>query len=98
MITPVYIVPRVEIPDLTPEERDAVEALRVQFDAGEAHAAFIREQQKGIARAMVALGKPIFRGKPKRRKKPTKNVRHVQRVKTRVASLWLAVEQEGAAS
>lgn len=68
-----YDVPRIALPgvEIDPEIRKAL-------DAADAHEAFVRNQQRRMAEAMVRLGKPVFRrGKPKRRRKT--HVQHMTR-------------------
>lgn len=84
MIKPDTSVPRIALPgvQLDPEIREALEAA-------DAHEAFVRNQQRRMAEAMVRLGKPVFRqGKPKP-KRSTRHVQHKARVKARVETLRL---------
>lgn len=72
-------VPRVSLPGVNPEEVSFVQTLLGEAEAQRAH---VRRQQKGLALAMVRLGKPIAR--PSRKKaRPTKHVRHMRAIAQR---------------
>lgn len=76
--------PRVTVPGLevAPEIREAVSAMVATSRDEDAH---VRAQQTGMARAMVRLGKPVFRrGKPKR-VKTTRHSRRMQEIAVRAA-------------
>lgn len=62
---------------------DEVSFVRTLLGEAREREDFVREQRRGMAAAMVRLGKPIFRsGKPKRRK-PTAHVRRMARLAER---------------
>lgn len=72
--------------DLSAEERESADALAEILKAAEEESGFRRAAQWRMAGAMVALGKPIFRGVRKPAPKPTRHVRHMARMKARAAS------------
>lgn len=63
IVTPPSL-PRLSLPGVEPMPEALLSAIR----ADEEHSAFIRRQKRGVAQAMVVLGKPIF--KRGRRKAP----------------------------
>lgn len=74
--------PRITLPGV---EVDPV--IRKALDDAEAHDAFIRRQQRLMARAMVALGKPVFRSGKAKRRKASKNLAYAAKMQTRSAYL-----------
>lgn len=65
---------RITIPGVEPMDETLQKALR---DA-EAHARHISKEKKGLAAAMVRLGKPVFRRGPKPKNRPTAHVRNMR--------------------
>lgn len=72
--------PRVSVPGA---DEEAVSFVQTLLGEAESHERHVRMQQRGMAAAMMLLGKPIFRGVRKPAKRPTKNVRHMARVAAR---------------
>lgn len=70
--------PRVTLPGIEPSPE--VEAMIRAHDEHQEH---IARQKKGIAYAMVALGKPVFRPRRRPRRRPTAHVRHARRMAAR---------------
>lgn len=71
--------PRVSVPGVDPEAVSFVQTLLAEADAQATH---VREQQRGMVRAMLRLGKPIARS-PRKPRKATKHVRHMAAVAAR---------------
>ena len=83
MIKPEF--PRVSLPGVDEESVSFVRTLLGEAEALKAHT---RRQQKGLALAMVRLGKPIARSSTpaRKRRKVTKHVRHVRAMKARASA------------
>lgn len=84
-LTPAAPLTRITIPGVT--DGPGTEIGRAILGEAAAHRAHLRREQKGLARAMVALGKPIFRGVPKKAPKPGANARYAARMQARTGTV-----------
>ncbi len=74
---------RVALPGATAEEGEAISFVQTLLGEAVAHERHLRRQQTGMARAMVALGKPVFRGVAKPATRPNKRTRYAATMKAR---------------
>lgn len=73
----VYDVPRVELPDLSEEERAQIEAVQEEMDW------YVRTKRNFLT--LLIANPQVYLRKPKPRRKPTKHQRHMASVKARSA-------------
>lgn len=75
-----YEFPRVEVPNLSDEERSKIEAVKQEMD-------WHQRMSSGFLRALLSKGVRPFVGKAKPAPRPTKHQRHMTNVKARSAYL-----------
>lgn len=76
--------PTITLPGVEQDAREAVTMMTALTRSQESHT---RTQQRRMAEAMVALGKPIFRGVAKAAKRPTVNERYAAKMRARSATV-----------